>query len=281
DINTQFTATTSSPVPFDLYDDDEYDKNSKPFEIYKDENNEDSQPFEVYKDENNEDSQPFEVYKDENEDDYKPFEVYRDEDDSKSCTINTINNNKPFTCIREDNKENEPLSIDNNENDALSEDLDSDINIPQTKDTAVALKSNKKTKSFDDFSFFGEVDDEGSNTNSTYFDLEKERENGEQGNNFDVFTDLDGDFSVGELASTDEAFSICIDTKNKDSLQDYTLSPEIQTLSQVHVPLPNPRGKDILEKLNIKSINDSKQKLEVDNEDDVDDDDDDGLPLFN
>ncbi|KAI9477802.1 MAG: hypothetical protein EXX96DRAFT_568274 [Benjaminiella poitrasii] len=250
DMNTQMTAVTSSPVPFDESDEE------KSFVVYNDEDNE--------------------FFGDEIRSSGPAFEVYQDESEEPLSTVDTNENIRPLKPhTRDDNKENELPTIADEVNDSSSDDLD----IPQTKQTAVALKKpskNERSLSFDhDFSFFGDADDddEGSNTNSTYFELEKEHE---QENGAPIIAELDGDFSVGDLPTSNDIFSIPIDSKNKETLQESTLSPEVQSFGQIHVALPNPRGKDILEKYN---INESKQESSIENYDNEDEDDD-GLPIF-
>src|SRR5690606_25138324 len=84
----------------------------------------------------------------------------------------------------------------------------------------------------DDNGFFSDNDEQGEST--TFFDLDSDNEG--------PFVNPDIDFSVNEFESAPGE-------SLKDPSASYTLSlDQPESISQVQMPLPNPRGKDILEK---------------------------------
>ncbi|OAC99581.1 hypothetical protein MUCCIDRAFT_167000 [Mucor lusitanicus CBS 277.49] len=113
---------------------------------------------------------------------------------------------------------------------------DSDL-FAKTVDTTIKFKDVPIARSTtllddDDNGFFSDNNEEES---TTFLDLESDDEG--------PFVDPAIDFSVTEFESAPgESF--------KEPSPSYTLSLEQpESISQVHMPLPNPRGKDILEKL--------------------------------
>ncbi|KAL9539603.1 hypothetical protein MBANPS3_010171 [Mucor bainieri] len=142
---------------------------------------------------------------------------------------------------------------DNNDEDDDDDEGDSDL-FAKTVDTTIKFKDvpiarSSTTLDGDDNDFFSDNNEQEEST--TFFDLESEDEG--------PFVDPDIEFSVNEFESAPGE-------SLKGSSPSYTLSLEQpESISQMHMPLPNPRGKDILEKLGYdkKSSKDSGRTKEA------------------
>ncbi|CEP12239.1 hypothetical protein [Parasitella parasitica] len=146
-------------------------------------------------------------------------------------------------------------SNSNNEEEEEDDDDDNDEDIDlfgETADRSIIIKkvplerSNTPVDFFDDYN---RVEDEES---TTFFDPESDEEG--------PFVDPGLEFSITEFDATPEE-------SLKQTLGSYTLSQDpAESISQILVPLPNPRGRDILEKLGVEknNANDCKSKNDED-----------------
>lgn len=203
----------------------------------------DSTQFTVYKDDDSTQNEkqsspspPFEVYKDDEESQLSlpPFEVYKDEESPPP----------PFEIYK--GKE--------------DDDDDDDDLFTKTKDATVKFERSLLSLSGSFFSEAGDNPDDSKSTESNFFSDNNSNEE-----------DACGGFTIGGDEFSFVNPEVEISLSDISSLPSKTLSQEPETLSQIIVPFPNPRGNDILEKLNL-------PKEPTQNEEEEEEDD--GLPIF-
>ncbi|KAK4514947.1 2-dehydropantoate 2-reductase (Ketopantoate reductase) (KPA reductase) (KPR) [Mucor velutinosus] len=137
----------------------------------------------------------------------------------------------------QDKLEDEKNDFYNQDDDDDDDEENSDL-FAKTVDTTIKFKDVPIARSStalddDDNGFFSDNNEQEEST--TFFDLESDDDG--------PFMNPDIEFSVNEFESA-PGESI------KEPSSSYTLSlDQPESISQVHMPLPNPRGKDILEKL--------------------------------
>lgn len=224
DLNTQWTEVTSSPI-----------------DIYKNVVTETQDPAPFV---SNHDDRPV---LDENQIDKENLldslkNLPSEENLSKhSPTSNTENNNDKQK-VKNGNEEEEENDDDDYGDWSLDSDLYEVANTNRTVEFRPVHLPESFTKSIAaDDNLFSDNESENS---APFFDSDSQEE--------DHFVEPDVEFSVNDLeAPTEEVI--------KESLASYTLSQEhAASPSQIHEPLPNPRGKDILEKLEENDENDEE-----------------------
>ncbi|GAN05579.1 hypothetical protein MAM1_0095c05050 [Mucor ambiguus] len=143
---------------------------------------------------------------------------------------------EPSVSNNQDESEQEKDDFFNQDDDEDDEE-DSDL-YAKTVDTAIKFKEVPIARSStalddDDHGFFSDNNEQGEST--TFFDLESDDDG--------PFVNPDIEFSVNEFESAPGE-------SLKEPSSSYTLSlDQPESISQMHMPLPNPRGKDLLEKL--------------------------------
>jgi hypothetical protein len=229
DLNTQWTEVTSSPI--DIYKDVVTETQDPALFILKD----DGEPAldENYQPQKDQLDMENQLDKENLLDLSKKLPSEKDLLKHSSIS-NTENNNDKQKVKNNDNEEEEEEENDDDYGDwSLDSDLYEVANTNRTVEFRPVHLPDNFTKSIaTDDSLFS--DNESENL-APFFDSDSQEE--------DHFVEPDVEFSVNDLETpTEEAI--------KESLASYTLSQEHATTpSQIHEPLPNPRGKDILEKL--------------------------------
>jgi len=229
DLNTQWTAVTSSPI--NIYKDADaesqlFGDNDKPLSdmiphIRK--NSTSNKPGKENEIEATEEEQEQPLVPDD-------FLVSSFDVKSPSHEESSVNND-------ESKSEDEKDDFYNQDDDDDEDEGDSDL-FAKTVDTTIKFKDVPIARSNtvlddDDNGFFSDNNDQEEST--TFFDLESDDEG--------PFVNPDIEFSVNEFESAPGE-------SLKEPSPSYTLSlDQAESISQVHMPLPNPRGKDILEKL--------------------------------
>jgi hypothetical protein len=176
------------------------------------------------------------------DEDYDKASTFKNEDGTQDLLPIIVYNDKENAT--ETDKENNPPSNDYEYSD---EEGDSDL-FPKTNEGFINFKpvtidkivptSNNASQFFSD----GE-DDTRSETSPSFFDEEEDDEQAKA-----LYNNNDNDFSVGV---TGETSSLSLGR---------TLSPgTCETISQMHVPYNNPRGKDLWEKLGIEQNNNENE----------------------
>lgn len=230
DLNTQWTEVTSSPI--DIYKDVATETQDPALFVSKDDN-------EPALDENHQSKKDRldmenQIGKENLLDSVKnsPSE----EDLSKHSSTSNTEINSDNQKVKNDNYEEE-----DDDDDYGDWSLDSDLyevaNTNRTVEFRPVHLPDSLTKSIaTDDNLFSDNESENS---APFFDSDSQEE--------DHFVEPDVEFSVNDLETPTEDVI-------KESLASYTLSQEnAASPSQIHEPLPNPRGKDILEKIEEKN----------------------------
>ncbi|KAL7315972.1 hypothetical protein PS15m_005127 [Mucor circinelloides] len=249
DLNTQWTEVTSSPI--DIYKDADADSQQKII-VFED----DDEPLSVMVQNNQKNNKGDKPVKEHHAGKENEIEVTEEEEQSPtedgfSLLERKLPDNEESSANddRDKQEDQEEKADDYDEEDDYDE--DSDL-FAKTVDATIKFKNVPLARSNtvvgdDDNGFFSDNDEQGEST--TFFDLDSDNDG--------PFVNPDIDFSVNEFESAPGE-------SLKDPSASYTLSlDQPESISQVQMPLPNPRGKDILEKLGYEkksSIDSSKAK---------------------